>query len=55
MMIFNVVYSDNYGKKLRSVFQYHIDDQIDHITNFESLKFKARITGRIPAPGNTRC
>ena len=55
MPMYNLTqYSNNYTKTSGSVWQYHKDDQYDNITDSESLKFKARITRRIPDAGNTK-
>ena len=53
--MYNLIeYSDNYAKTSGSLWQYHKDEPNDDITNFESFKFKARITGRTPAAGNAK-
>ena len=37
-----------------TVWQYHKDDPNYNITDSESFKFKARLTGRTAAVGNTK-
>ena len=53
--MYNLIkYSDNYAKASGSLCQYFIDGPNDSITDSDSLKLKARITGRNPAAGNTK-
>ena len=53
--MYNLIeHSDNYAKTLGNVLQYHKDDPNDNITDSESFKFKAKITGRNLAAGNTK-
>ena len=47
-------YRNNYPKILGSLWQYHKHIPNDNIANSESFKFKARITERAPADGNTK-
>ena len=47
-------YSDNYYKTYGSLWQYHIDDPNDALTNSESFKSKIKITGKTSADGNTK-
>ena len=55
VLVYNLIeYSDNYAKTSGSLWQYHNDIPNDHKANFESLQFKARITGKTPADGNTK-
>ena len=55
MPMYNLIdYSDNYAKTSGSLWWYHKDIPNDNMTNSESFKFKARITGRTPAVGNTK-
>ena len=45
---------DNYAKISGRLWQYHRDIPNDKIANSESFKFKARITWKTIADGNTR-
>ena len=47
-------YSNNYAKISEKLWQYHKDDPNDKVTYSRSFRFKARITERTPAAGNTR-
>ena len=49
-----IEYSDNYSKTSRSLWQYYEDDPNDNITQSELFKCKIKITGKIPADGNTK-
>ena len=54
MLMYNLIeYNSNYAKK-SCLWQYNKDIPYDNITNSDSFKFKARITGRTPAYGNTK-
>ena len=50
-----IEYSNNYAKTPGSLWQYNKDDQNDNVTDSESFKFKARITGRTPLLVTSRC
>ena len=55
MPMYNLIeHSDNYSKKLGSLWQYYKDDQNHNITQSESFKSKIKITGKTPAAGNTK-
>ena len=55
MPMFNLIeYSDNYFKTSGSLWQYYRDDPNDNITQYESFKYKIRVTGKTPAGGNTK-
>ena len=55
MPMYNMIeYSDNYSKTSGSLLQYYKDDPNDNIANSESFKCKIKITGNIPADGNTK-
>ena len=55
MPMYNMIeYSDNYSKTSGSLLQYYKDDSNDNIANSESFKCKIKITGNIPADGNTK-
>ena len=47
-------YSNNYAKKLESLWYYHKDVPSSPITDSESFKFKVTITGSTLTGGNTR-
>ena len=50
-----IEYSDNYSIKTSgSSWQYYKDDPNNNIAGYESLKFKVKITGKIPGDGNTK-
>ena len=52
MPMYNLIeYSDNYSKTSRSLWQYYKDETNDNLANFESFKYKMKIT---PAAGNTK-
>ena len=54
MQIYNLIeYRYNYAKASRRLWQYYKDNPYDKITDCESFKFKAGITGRTSAAGNT--
>ena len=42
------MYNNIYGKEWRTLWQYHKDNLNDNKTEFETFKFKAKMTGRIP-------
>ena len=53
--MYNLIeYSDNYSKTSRSLWQYYKDDPNNNIIQFESYKYKIKITGKTPATGNTK-
>ena len=53
--MYNLIeYNDNYSKTSGCLWQYYRDDPNDNIVEFESFKFKINITGKTPAPGNTK-
>ena len=55
MPMYNLIeYSDNYSKTSGSLWQYYKDDTNDNITQSKSFKSKIKITGKIPAVGNTK-
>ena len=55
MPMYNLIeYSDNYSKTSRSLWQYYKDEPNDNLANFESFKYKMKITGKTPAAGNTK-
>ena len=55
MPMYNLLeYSDNYSKTSGSLWQYYQDDPNDNLTDSESFKSKAKITGSTPAAGNTK-
>ena len=55
MPMYNLIkYSDKYSKTSRSLWQHYSDDPNDNITQSESFKLKIKITGKIPATGNTK-
>ena len=55
MPMYNLIeYSDNYSKTSGSLWQYYRDYPNDNITQFESLKYKTKITGKTPAAGNAK-
>ena len=49
-----IEYNNNYAKASGSLWQCYKDDPNYNISDSESFKFKARITGRTPANGNTK-
>ena len=56
MPLYNLIeYSNNYAKTPGSLWQYNKDDPNDNVTDSESFKFKARITGRTPLLVISRC
>ena len=55
MPMYNLIeYSDNYSKTSGSFWQCYRDDPNKIITDFESFKFKVKITGKTPAACNTK-
>ena len=53
--IYNLIeYNNNYAKVSGSLWQYYKDDPNYNISDSESFKFKAIITGRTLADGNTK-
>ena len=49
-----IEYSDSYSKTSGSLWQYYKDDPNDNLTDSESFKSKAKITGNTPNNGNTK-
>ena len=48
MPMYNLIeYSDNYSKTSESVWQYYKDDPNDNMVDFESFKYKVKITGKL--------
>ena len=55
MPMYNLIeYNDNYSKASGSFGQYYRDKPNDNLTDSESFQSKIKITGNIPADGNTR-
>ena len=55
MRMYNLIeYSDNYSKPSGVLWQYYKDDPNDNIEQFESFRFKIKITGKTPPDGNTK-
>ena len=55
MPMYNLLeYSDNYSKTSGSLWQYYKNDPNDNLTDYESFKFKVKITGNTPAASNTK-
>ena len=55
MPMYNLIeYSDNYSKRSGSLWQYYKDDPNDNLADSESFKYKAKITGKTAADGNTK-
>ena len=54
MPMYNLIeFSDNYSKKRGRLWQYR-DDPNDNITEYESFKYKVKITGETPDDGNAK-
>ena len=49
-----IEYNDNYSKTSESLWQYQRDDANDDIMDFESFKYKVKITGKNTAGCNTK-
>ena len=49
-----IEYSDNYPKISGGFWQYYRDDPNDNIREFESFKYKIKITGKTPDDSNTK-
>ena len=49
-----IVYSDNYAKITRSLWQYFIDEPDDNLEDSESFKSKIKITGKTPNDDNEK-
>ena len=49
-----IEYSDNYSKTSGSLWWYYRDDANENIIQFESFKYKIKITGKTPVTGNTK-
>ena len=55
MPMYNLTeYSDNNSKASGNLWLYYKDDPNDSIIQSESFKYKAKITGKTPAAGNTK-
>ena len=55
MPMYNLIeYSDNYSKTSECLCQYYKDEPNDNIADSESFKYKAKITGKTPAAGDTK-
>ena len=55
MPMYNLIeYSDNYSKTSGSLWLYYKDNQNDNLTDSESFKSQVKITGNVPATGNTK-
>ena len=55
MPMYNLIeYSDNYSKTSGTLWQCYRDESNDNLTDSESFKSKIKITGNIPAAGNTK-
>ena len=55
MPMYNLTeYSDNYSKTSGNLWLYYKDDPNDNIIQPESFKYKAKITRKTPAAGNTK-
>ena len=55
MPMYNLIeYSDNYSKTSGSLYQYYKDEPNDNMPDSESIKSKAKITGKTPADRNTK-
>ena len=55
MPMYNLIKDgDNYSKTSGSLWQYYKGEPNDNLTNSESFKSKVKITGSIPAAGNTK-
>ena len=55
MPMYNLIeYSNNYSKTSGSLWQYYRDEPNSNLTDSQSFKSKIKITGNIPANGNTR-
>ena len=53
--MYNLIhYSDNYSKISGSMWQYYRDEPNDNLADFESFKFKIKITGKTRASGNEK-
>ena len=49
-----IEFSDNYAKRSKSLWQYYRDKSNNDITNSESFKLKARVTGRALVDDSTK-
>ena len=55
MPMYNLIEcSDNYSKTSGSLYQYYKDVPNDNIIQFESFKYKVKITAKTPVDGNTK-
>ena len=49
MSMYNLIeYSNNYSKISRSLWHYHKDEPNNNLADFESFRFKVKITGSTP-------
>ena len=54
MPMYNLIeYNDNYSRTSGTLWKYCRDDPNDNITQYESFKYKLKITRKTPAAGNT--
>ena len=54
MPMYNLIeYNDNYSRTSGTLWKYYRDDPNDNITQYESFKYKIKITRKTPAAGNT--
>ena len=55
MPMYNLIeYNDNYAKTSRGLWQYYRDEPNDNLADFESFKYKIKITGKTPNDGNEK-
>ena len=55
MLMYNLIeYSDNYSKTSGSLWQCYKDEPNNNLADSESFKSRVKITGNIPADGNTK-
>ena len=55
MLMYNLIeYSDNYSKTSGSLWQCYKDEPNNKLADSESFKSRVKITGNIPADGNTK-
>ena len=53
--MYNLIeYSDNYSKTSGSLWQCYKDEPNNNLADSESFKSRVKITGNIPADGNTK-
>ena len=54
MPMYNLIeYNDNHSRTSGTLWKYYRDDPNDNITQYESFKYKIKITRKTPAAGNT--